>query len=138
MGAKLRAIVPKRQITTDGMQERVNQWFRKIAIDFRKEMQVYPPQKNKEYRRKFRYRKGWNTPPTITNNSVTIVNTVPYAGYVGGPKRTTQSRKLRRLGWRSTTDVIPFVVSKHRADLDDVLLPYRNVTNLPGGSRPRR
>lgn len=132
MPARIRAIVPKRQITSAGIQERVNQWFREVARDFKKEMAVYPNEGKNIYKRTFKYKRGWlEATPHITSNSVSVINDVEYARFVGGPKYRGQTRRNRRAGWRSTTDVVPFVVTKHRAKLDKIILPYRNVTTLP-------
>jgi len=143
MPARLRAIVPKRLITSADIQTRVNEWYKQVARDFKTEMQVYPPKRNSGgYKRTFKYRRGWNTPPVITPNSVTVINPVPYSRVVGGPRRgepgRRQSARMAGLGWRSTTDVIPFVVAKNRGQLQDIVLPYRSGVTLPRGIGPRR
>jgi hypothetical protein len=139
MPARLRAIVPKREITSEGIQQRVNVWFQSLANDFRAEMAVYAPKRpESSYRRTFKYRRGWtNSIPRITNNSVSITNDVRYARLVGGPKRSGQLRKFRDWGWRSTTDVIPFLVRRYTPMLQEIVLPYRTGVVLPAGLRTR-
>lgn len=132
MTARIQAIVPKRQITSAGLQDRVKQWFREVGNDFKKEMQVEPPSKSNTYTRTHTYQRGWKSARVrVRANSVIVMNDVNYARFVGGPKYRGQTRRNRRAGWRSTTDVVPLVVTRHRQKLDTIILPYRNVTSLP-------
>lgn len=141
MPARLRAIVPKSQITTEGMQQRINGWLLGIAEDFKKEMQVYPPKLNKGgYQRTFRYRRGWRDAiPRISNNSAIVENFVPYARLVGGPRRGPHHQRpdMAARGWRSTTDVVPAIVARHKPILQEIILPYRTGVILPKGKGPR-
>jgi hypothetical protein len=74
----------------------------------------------RKYKRTNRLQRGWKVSPVgFVNGTMTgiVYNNVSYAGYVQGPNRTIesearadleqvrQSRKLRKRGWRSISDV---------------------------------
>ena len=143
MPARLRAILPKEKISALYPKKRIQAWLKDVGEQFQEAMSEYPgkqPWKHGEPkkgprrggRRTGAYRKGWqNTPLIITEASVTALNPVPYARYVGGPRRSTggrtrQAKAMRARGWQSQTDVGPAIVRKNLSKLTKLVLPVRN------------
>lgn len=154
---KLKAILPKQVIDPEYSKRQIIKWLIEVSDDFAREMIVYPPitpwqgrlkAKLSPYPKKgvrmggartLRYMRGWMKRPrmTLSNNySAEIINYVPYAVYVGGPKfgpgvspsrRYFQAKHMAARGWKSVSDVGPKIRAKHEARLRRVILPYRNV-----------
>ena len=130
--ARLRAILPKEQISALYPPARIRKWLTEVGEEFRKEMKFYPPKvRGSSYRRTRRYRRGWDKPLIIGPASVQLLNDVRYARYVGGPTRSRegragQSRLLASRGWPSQSEVGPRVARKNLPRLRKLILPLRN------------
>lgn len=142
MPARLRAILPKNRITTAHTEARIQGWLKDVGEQFQEAMAVYPgkqpwkhgePRKGprRNGRRSGAYGRGWkDTPLVITKSSVTALNPVPYARYVGGPKRSTggrtrQAQHMRARGWQSQSDVGPAIVRANLPRLPKLMVPLR-------------
>lgn len=125
---KMVAYNPKPKVATAALaNQQVQTWLRDTAFEFQREMQDYPafqPWKSrpprsgprKDGRRTGMYGRGWTKPPRFSVNSVTVVNDVTYAGWVGGKKsrssRPYQARHMAARGWKSITDVKDVVAQR--------------------------
>lgn len=154
MVARFQPILPKQQITAQYLPRRINQWLKQTAGEVKKEMQEYPPvtpwksvrnTRGRGFnayprtgpraggRRTGRYALGWANPPVFTSDSFVLVNPVPYAVYVGGPKRGShipgkrQALHMKDRGWNSISDVGRAVTRRQLLRLRKLILPYRNV-----------
>jgi hypothetical protein len=108
------AIVPKARFSPEAAQEEGRRYLEDFGQAMKEEMSEYPPNqpwssvppKNGPRaggRRTGAYGDGWrNAPIRVTNNSMTVVNTVSYAGVVGG---VNQSRVLEGRGWKRVDEV---------------------------------
>lgn len=143
MTARLRAILPKEKITTLYTKKRIQTWLKDVGEQFQREMGEYPAKQAWKHgeptkgprrggRRTGAYRKGWqNTPLIIREASVVALNPVPYARYVGGPKRssggrTRQAKHMRARGWQSQSDVGPAIVRRNLPKLRKLVVPLKN------------
>lgn len=144
MVQRVRAVLPKRRLRSDTIPPRVKKWLEEVGHEFQEAMSVYPPKTPWKYgfpkkgprrggRRTGAYRKGWDTPIVVTQYTVTALNNVEYARYVGGPIRSrggsgaTQARHMRARGWPSQTIVGPAVVRRKLPEIRRYLIPYEKV-----------
>jgi hypothetical protein len=129
--ARLRAILPKDQISAKYPPARIQKWFKDVGEEFRKEMKVYPPPfPGSSYQRTGKLRSGWDSPLIITQASVTLLNNVSYSRWVQGPNvqratRTGQRKLFKARGWQSQTDVTRKVIQKNIKRLRKIVLPTR-------------
>jgi hypothetical protein len=132
---RIEAILPKKKLDPANVQRGLNTWLRDFAFEFQREMQEYPaakPWKNpprsglrKGGRRTGTYGKGWTGAPQFTSDSVTIINRVGYAVYVGGAKRKRpgQTRVMAGRQWKSVSDVGPEVSRRILPRLSKLISP---------------
>lgn len=107
------AIRPKRFDIVNIDRPALERANRQYALDIGKKMADYPPQRPSTYRRTGDYGRGWFAPGSIkaSASEVTLVNRIPYAVYVGGPKYggrgkgERQTTDMRKRGWKSISDV---------------------------------
>lgn len=130
---KVKAILPRRSIRTEELRAGVQREMRAFARDFQREMSEYPPPRPWQGRtpktgpradgqRTGRYGLGWQSEPILTPLTVTIVNRVPYARYVGGP-HGVQRDYLAARGWNSIDDIGPDVADRRIPALVQLILP---------------
>lgn len=146
MPLSVRGIFSKNKLTNEFTDKRIRKWLEGVAKEFREEMQVYPPVKpwkngfptsgvRRGGHRTGKYRRGWDSRSRFDRDSVTVINNVSYAVYVGGSRRSTrighrQAIHMRERDWKSVTNVSHNVVRRNRRKLQKALLPYRNVRGL--------
>lgn len=143
MPARLRAILPKEKISALYPRKRIQAWLKDVGEQFQEAMSVYPAKQKWKHgepkkgprrggRRTGAYGRGWkNTPLVIREASVTALNPISYARYVGGPRRSTggrtrQAKHMRARGWKSQSDVGPAIVRANLPRLRKLALPVKN------------
>lgn len=83
-------------------------------------------------RRTGRYAQGWNLSPgtVFTKDSFISTNSVPYAVYVGGPRRGShipgkrQAKHMTLRGWKSIS-IGRLVIKRNLPRLRKLILPYK-------------
>lgn len=116
MPIKLLAVRPKKFQLIDPTRTRYNvrRGIKNYLEGVARQMAEYPPKANPAgYQRTYRLRQGWLQPGSIhmsaDGTSGELINPVLYAVYVQGPrgkpKGQRQAAFLRRLGWKSISDV---------------------------------
>lgn len=119
MTAIIKAIRPRRftqvspTLTAGGARLNMKQFLEEIREEM--EQNYLEVKESNEYRRTGELLAGWSEPDALqvsADGSVgTLINEVPYAVYVQGPRGggrgpgQRQSRHNRSLGWKSITDV---------------------------------
>lgn len=123
MPVRLESITPKQraialQTTTRGLRQGMRQYL----VEVRRELMEYPPPKTPTtYTRTGELRRGWaeaSLDISADGTEGTIVNEVPYAGYVQGPRKfkgldedviggneVIQTNMHAQTGWKSVSDV---------------------------------
>lgn len=129
MTIRIEAIIPKAgtPLNARDVQTGVDRWLRDFAFAVVREMQEYPPARpwkrppprsgpRRGGRRTGNYGRTWGVSVRYTSNTVTITNPVPYAVYVGGPRKggrgQRQARFMRDRGWKSISDVAPTIARR--------------------------
>jgi hypothetical protein len=130
MPIRVEAIIPRGAVPLDParVQSGVDRWLRDFAFAVQSEMADYPPWRpwrrpprsgpRRGGRRTGGYGRGWTLAARFTPNSVTLVNPVTYAVFVGGPRRGNrgerQARAMAARGWKSISDVAPAIARRLR------------------------
>lgn len=130
-----KAILPRNApLTATQAKKSIDRLLVKVALTAQGIMQEYPaaqPWKNPPPRTGLRaggrrtgsYGRGWTTEAAVTTKqeSITVVNPVKYAPYVGGSrgKRPGQVATHTARGWKSTDD-LPELVKKKLARSGDL------------------
>lgn len=121
MATGVEVTLPKRfpaRALSQGVQDMVDNQLLDLALEFQKNMQYYPPWqpwKNPPPKsgpraggaRTGNYGRGWGIVTDVKaggRNSISILNDVTYARYVGGP-HGVQANALASRGWPSLEDV---------------------------------
>lgn len=130
MTIRIQAIIPRGATPLDPtrVQRGVDRFLRDFSFRVVREMQDYPSARpwkrppttgpRRGGRRTGAYGRGWGTSVQFTGNSVTIMNSVQYAVYVGGPRRGNRGQRqaafMRERGWKSVSDVAPAIARELR------------------------
>ena len=140
-GYGFEAILPRRPIAPPPSQQRagVDRFIRDAAAFTVNQLQDYPPArpwKNRPPksgpraggRRTGAYGRGWPVGLRVQRDRFVVYNTVAYAAWVGGSRRTYpgQARAMQARGWKSVDDVIPIIRRKYNG---------RALMRYIGGSR---
>jgi hypothetical protein len=135
-GIRFEAIKPKRTvIPVEGLQVRVDRELRDFGGDVIREMSKYPPQLPWKHgepksgprrggRRTGKYGQNWRF-GNVRPGLVEVINQIPYAVPVGGPKDgpkgKRQARAMAARGWPNITDVADRIWAKHRPAIQRVI-----------------